>query len=52
MSESTIDTDDYPMDDEGWIKCHHCNGSGLGVDGLDCDFCDGTGELERGAKLR
>jgi hypothetical protein len=36
-AEETDAGDDYPMSDEGWIKCHHCGGSGLGIEGRDCD---------------
>jgi DnaJ-class molecular chaperone len=46
MSDTDAALDDYPMEDEGWVKCHHCGGSGHTVEGWDCDFCDGTGELE------
>jgi hypothetical protein len=46
MSDTDAALDDYPMEDEGWVKCHHCGGSGLTIEGWDCNFCDGTGELE------
>ena len=49
-SHTCVPTDsedeDYPLDSEGWLKCHHCDGSGRDIEGWNCEFCDGTGELE------
>ena len=27
-------------------KCPECGGSGLTIESMDCDFCDGLGYLE------
>ena len=45
-TEVDTELDDYPMEDEGWVRCPHCGGSGLSIEGWDCCNCDGTGELE------
>ncbi len=37
---------DVLADQDAWVPCPHCGGSGIELEGWDCDYCDGTGELE------
>lgn len=39
--------DDFDDDlESGFVRCFDCNGTGLTMEGWDCEECDGTGELE------
>jgi hypothetical protein len=32
--------------DDTLTKCPECGGCGLGMEGWNCEFCDGAGELD------
>jgi hypothetical protein len=47
MAESpTEEFEEFEEPDVPLPKCPVCGGSGLSIEGWDCDFCNGVGELE------
>ncbi len=40
------DPDDERDDDEDYVECPKCGGSGLSIEGWDCWYCDGDGYIE------
>jgi len=39
--------DDVEADeDDGFVDCPKCNGTGLTPEGFDCEYCDGNGWVE------
>ena len=47
MSDDNIefeDEEEYLPDENP--PCPKCHGSGHTIEGFDCEYCDGTGELE------
>jgi len=33
-------------EDDGFIDCSACHGTGINIEGTDCEECDGTGYRE------
>jgi DnaJ-class molecular chaperone len=33
-------------DEDGWVTCPDCGGTGLTIESFDCSFCDGDGLIE------
>jgi hypothetical protein len=40
--------DDLPLDEDedGFVDCPRCDGTGLTPEGWDCEYCEGDGEIE------
>lgn len=45
MAEDSATFEDDEDDDQVFTCCY-CNGTGLTIEGWNCEECDGTGELE------
>lgn len=46
MSKETEPEDFVLEENDGWDACPVCRGSGITIEGFNCEMCDGTGEVE------
>jgi DnaJ-class molecular chaperone len=44
--EAYEDFDPFNDEDDLWVMCPDCGGTGLTIESFDCAYCDGTGEIE------
>lgn len=42
----SYDGEENYADEPDEVKCPRCGGSGLEIEGWDCDYCDGSGYLD------
>jgi hypothetical protein len=49
----SLDEEDFGLDevyedafDDALVECPRCCGTGITMEGFDCEYCDGTGEIE------
>jgi hypothetical protein len=40
------DDDEMEDEDECFSVCTRCNGTGISIRGMDCEYCDGDGRIE------